>query len=197
MITLYTIDPARALVTHLQADLTRRTVEAATRIEPTPTVHEFSLTGSHPDPRAAHYAEDHPFKDRQTPGTAGTESTWTAADLMTRPCLTGDSTLTVGQALERLQEHGIHHLPVTQAGTIIALLHERDLLTHDAHQPISTLSSPYLVVLPSTPASAIALTFLTKGFTACLVRTTNGLDAILTEHDLLKALLPPRVGSQA
>jgi CBS domain containing-hemolysin-like protein len=45
--------------------------------------------------------------------------------------------------------------------------------------------------MPSIPVSAIALAFLTHDWSACLIRNPEGVNGIVTLHDLLKALLPP------
>ena len=187
MITIYSLDPARNLISHVQTDLARRTVEIVTPGEPAFAIGEFARHAPGPGSRRP----DPAIGYEQGAGGSGHQAEATAGSLMSHPLITAPSTETAGFGLDVMERHAIHHLAVIHDGSIAGLALRSDLLAATAHQNLLPLAKPYLVALSSIPVSAIALIFLTGDWTACLVRTPEGMTGILTTRDLLKALLPP------
>ncbi|RME13244.1 MAG: cyclic nucleotide-binding/CBS domain-containing protein [Ardenticatenia bacterium] len=56
--------------------------------------------------------------------------------VMSCPAITIPATATLLEALLVMIEHGIHHLPIEQAGRIIGVITDTDLLHHQLHNPL-------------------------------------------------------------
>jgi CBS domain-containing protein len=59
---------------------------------------------------------------------------------MSRPLVTLPAETPLFEALRRMLDHEIHHLPVTHGGEIIAVLGDTDLLRHQARSPLALLN---------------------------------------------------------
>jgi CBS domain-containing protein len=63
-----------------------------------------------------------------------------ATAVMTSPLESFPHTMPVFEALRRMLELGVHHLPVTRAGRVVAILRDTDLLRHQLRSPLPLLS---------------------------------------------------------
>jgi CBS domain-containing protein len=59
--------------------------------------------------------------------------------VMSRPLQTFDHGMPVFEALHRMLELGVHHLPITRDGNVVAILRDTDLLRHQARGPLPLL----------------------------------------------------------
>jgi CBS domain-containing protein len=74
-------------------------------------------------------------------------------DIMVRQVITADSTFTFADSLRLMHQHSVRHLPVVEAGTPIAVISIRDLLSEAvAHHAkiISELERERLTIFTST-----------------------------------------------
>jgi CBS domain-containing protein len=60
--------------------------------------------------------------------------------VMSRPLVTLPAETPLFEALRRMLDHQIHHLPVTRGGEIVAVLGDTDLLRHQARSPLALLN---------------------------------------------------------
>jgi CBS domain-containing protein len=60
--------------------------------------------------------------------------------VMSRPLVTLPAETPLFEALRRMLDHEIHHLPVTRGGQIVAVLGDTDLLRHHARSPLALLN---------------------------------------------------------
>jgi len=58
------------------------------------------------------------------------------AELMTTPVITAQADSTVAEMLLVMVDRGIHHLPVTEAGRLIGMVTDTDLLRHESGHPL-------------------------------------------------------------
>jgi CBS domain-containing protein len=63
-----------------------------------------------------------------------------ARAVMSRPLVTLPVETPLFEALRRMLDHEIHHLPVTHGGEIVAVLGDTDLLRHHARSPLALLN---------------------------------------------------------
>lgn len=63
-----------------------------------------------------------------------------ARAVMSRPLVTLPAETPLFEALRRMLDHEIHHLPVTRGGQIVAVLGDTDLLRHHARSPLALLN---------------------------------------------------------
>lgn len=187
MITLYTLDPTRDRVTQMQADVVRRHVEEVTPSTALQSVQEFA----HFPPTTSQHGNPSPLTAYQETSSTAPETKQTVESLMVSPLISLEGSRTREDGLNEMTRHGIHHLVITENHTVIGLLSERNLMKSSPGVTLKSLCQPYLVGHPGLLVSALALTLLTTNHSACLIRTATGLTAIVTYHDLLKALLPP------
>ena len=59
--------------------------------------------------------------------------------VMSRPLESFDHGTPLFEALHRMLELGVHHLPITQDGKVVAILRDTDLLRHQARGPLPLL----------------------------------------------------------
>jgi CBS domain-containing protein len=77
-------------------------------------------------------------------------------DLMTREVLTVEPSDTIGEAAEKMIEHGVGAVVVSDFGSIIGILTERDILravahrTHSAEARVRQWMTPDVVTVPSS-----------------------------------------------
>jgi CBS domain-containing protein len=70
---------------------------------------------------------------------AGLEPRTPVRDVMSRPLEPFPQTMPVFEALRRVLELGVHHLPVTREGRVVAILKDTDLLRHQLRSPLPLL----------------------------------------------------------
>ena len=77
-------------------------------------------------------------------------------DLMTREVLTVEPSDTIGEAAEKMIDHGVGAVVVSDFGSIIGILTERDILravahrTHSAEARVRQWMTPDVVTVPSS-----------------------------------------------
>ena len=77
-------------------------------------------------------------------------------ELMTREVLTVEPSDTIGEAAEKMIEHGVGAVVVSDFGSIIGILTERDILravahrTHSAEARVRQWMTPDVVTVPSS-----------------------------------------------
>lgn len=121
-------------------------------------------------------------------------------DVMHRPVLTLDPTVSLGQAYTRMLEHNIRHIPVLQAGKLVGMITDRDLrlATSSFHpggpRPPETpigeiMSQPPITGDPLDPVEEAARTMREHKIGALPILEGETLVGIVTGIDLLEALL--------
>jgi acetoin utilization protein AcuB len=95
-----------------------------------------------------------------------------------------------GEAVARLREHRIRHLPVLDADRLVGVVTDRDLRGVDPDVPVSTIMSrPVFVVSPRTAIDKAARLLFDHRI-GCLPVLDNGkLVGILTQTDAVAALV--------
>ena len=80
----------------------------------------------------------------------------TLGEIMTRDVLTVDPSDTIGEAAEKMIDHGVGAVVVSDFGSIIGILTERDILravahrTHSAEARVRQWMTPDVVTVPSS-----------------------------------------------
>jgi len=130
----------------------------------------------------------------------------TLADIMHRPVVTIDMDSTLERVRDIFDEQCFHHLIVEDAGRIVGVVSDRDLLRHlspfvgaawaERRQDTQTLARKVhqimhrdvITAAPETTAGDAARTMMSQNI-SCLpvVDDAGALRGIITVHDLLKA----------
>jgi CBS domain-containing protein len=71
---------------------------------------------------------------------AGLELGTPVRTVMSRPLESFPHSMPVFEALRRMLELGVHHLPVTRGGRVVAILRDTDLLRHQLRSPLPLLN---------------------------------------------------------
>lgn len=131
----------------------------------------------------------------------------TVADLMSRGTITIDADATLAEARERMAQHAVHHLLVTDRERIVAVLSDRDLLRQtspyvgtpsESERDAATLrrhvfraASYDLVTVSADEPIEDAAALLIERHVSCLPVCDWGGDIIgmVTSRDLLRGVL--------
>ena len=131
----------------------------------------------------------------------------TVADLMSRGTITIDADATLAEARERMAEHAVHHLLVTDRERIVAVLSDRDLLRQtspyvgtpsESERDAATLrrrifraaSYDLVTVDADEPIEDAAALLLNRAVSCLPVRDGDGeIVGIVTSRDLLRGML--------
>jgi len=117
----------------------------------------------------------------------------TVGDLMTRDVLTVDPADSLGEAAEKMIDHGVGALVVSDFGNIIGIVTERDVLRAAAHRTSSAetrvrqwMTTEVITVPPSMPATEAAQTMLDRNFRHLPVVDGGRPVGILSMRDLAR-----------
>ncbi len=117
----------------------------------------------------------------------------TVGDLMTRDVLTVDPADTLGEAAEKMIDHGVGALVVSDFGSIIGIVTERDILRAAANRTSSAetrvrqwMTKDVITVEPSTPAAEAAQTMLERNFRHLPVVDNGRPVGIISMRDLAR-----------
>lgn len=132
------------------------------------------------DPRFAAYRR---FSDSQP------RRVMTAGDIMNSPVETVESKQTVAEALDFMQSHSLHHLPVLTEGRLVGLTSDRDLLQVNSKADTAVeevMARKLLTARPESSLWSVAET-MTSSRVNCVVvvNEEKQLRGILTSLDLL------------
>lgn len=185
MNTIYLFDPLQRHMAILQADLAKRTIDPVAKTPETQPIDEEMTRLDTPAELPERGRASQAYRDHEDP------SAYQASDIMSHPLRTIEAEKTVAEARSRMEQMEIRHLAITREGKVIGVCQERSLLLLPPGQDLESLSGPFLIAGAQTPVSTLALLFLGKHASACLIRTERGLEGIVTDHDLMKCLLPP------
>lgn len=112
-----------------------------------------------------------------------------AQDVMQSTVVTVEESDPVHQALERMREHSIHHLPVVQDGRLVGLVSDRDLLKHrDKFElPVQSIMTRRLLTAKATSSLWTAAQIMVSERINCVlvIDDDQKLIGILTSLDLL------------
>ena len=117
----------------------------------------------------------------------------TVGDLMTRDVLTVDPADSLGEAAEKMIDHGVGALVVSDFGNIIGIVTERDVLRAAAHRTSSAetcvrqwMTTEVITVPPSMPATEAAQTMLDRNFRHLPVVDGGRVVGVLSIRDILR-----------
>ena len=121
----------------------------------------------------------------------------TLADVMSRVPVTIDASLTIEDALARMFEHHIRHLPVMQDGHLVGVISERDLaimetlpLKDRQHTTVGQTMSGHVFTCAPTDSVREAVAAMAERKLGTAVVMENGkLAGIFTTIDAMKLLL--------
>ena len=189
---LYIYDPNIRVATPLSVDLRRRTITELAPAEAVPPIHRKL-----PEPNLArHYSQEQTRSQKTEEEAKQTSQPFvlSAADLMTATVVCIDQASPWQEARALFRTHAIHHLLVTDADSrLVGLLTETDLLRYPDDPPISDEARlpvrPLMAASLETDVNIIAFVMLEKGIEAIAVMNGNRLEGIVTQKDLLKALV--------
>jgi CBS domain-containing protein len=80
------------------------------------------------------FLTDRDLRDRVV--APGTDLDTPVAAVMTTPLITAQADSTVAEMLLTMVDRGIHHLPVTDAGQLVGMVTDTDLLRHESRHPL-------------------------------------------------------------
>jgi CBS domain-containing protein len=80
------------------------------------------------------FLTDRDLRDRVV--APGTDPDTPVAAVMTTPLITAQADSTVAEMLLMMVDRGIHHLPVTEAGRLVGMVTDTDLLRHESRHPL-------------------------------------------------------------
>ncbi|MDD9943066.1 MAG: CBS domain-containing protein [Myxococcales bacterium] len=109
-----------------------------------------------------------------------------------------DTNASVTEAIDLMEEHGIHHLPVTDSGRLHGIVSDADLRVAravgggtrlDPSMPVGLICTmnPYVAPL-DTPLAEVATTMASRRLGSALVTRNGKLVGILTTTDVCRAL---------
>jgi acetoin utilization protein AcuB len=128
---------------------------------------------------------------------AGSMSSKTVGDCMTRNPITIPSDLSLADAGARMYEHGIRHLPVLADGHVVGLVSERDLALvmgipgvdkHRVEVTEAMISNPYIVA-SSTALEQVIATMHERKIGTAVVMDEGQMQGIFSVVDALEVLL--------
>jgi CBS domain-containing protein len=124
------------------------------------------------------------------------KKTLTVGEVMSRVPVTIDQSLTIEDALQRMFDHKIRHLPVTQDGHLVGVISERDLaimeslpLQDRAHTTVGqTMSGHVFTCPPSESLRVIVDVMAERKLGTVVVMDAGALVGIFTTIDALRVL---------
>ncbi len=188
---LFIYDPNARIVTPLSVDLTRRLISRLSPIAAvTPLRAEPHFAQPHSSSHQEHYHAGSSIGSSDSNGLK-------AHDIMTRSLITLPANANWRDARKALQAHGIHHLIlVDNRQQVVGILAERNLLAYpdepvDSTEPTNLADGTvFTAASPDTPVTTLAYLMLEQGLDAVVITDAEQVRGILTQRDLLKALLP-------
>ena len=117
-------------------------------------------------------------------------------DLMTRSPLTIDASSSVADAKRLMKRTGVRHLPVTDEGSLVGLISDRDVKLIEAHSHASpaeialaeAMSRAPWTVAPSTPLEVAVRHMARHKLGSSVVVDNDQVVGIFTSQDGLRAL---------
>ena len=117
-------------------------------------------------------------------------------DLMTRSPLTIDASSSVADAKRLMKRTGVRHLPVTDEGSLVGLISDRDVKLIEAHSNASpgeialaeAMSRAPWTVAPSTPLEVAVRHMARHKLGSSVVVDNDQVVGIFTSQDGLRAL---------
>lgn len=194
---LFIYDPGARIVTPLSVDLTRRLIN---QLSPVAAVAPLRAEQRFARPASNSHNEHY---HAGPPTDSGGQATLRALDIMTRELVTLPASANWQDARKTLQAHGIHHLVlVDDSQQVTGLLAERNLLAYPDEQTVpaslGSLTGPsnvaggsaFTAASPDTPVTTLAYLMLEQALDAVVITDAEQVRGILTQRDLIKALLP-------
>jgi CBS domain-containing protein len=80
------------------------------------------------------FLTDRDLRDRVV--APGTDLDTPVAAIMSTPLITAQADATMAELLLQMVDRGIHHLPVTEAGRLVGIVTDTDLLRHESRHPL-------------------------------------------------------------
>ncbi len=114
----------------------------------------------------------------------------TAKDIMTTDLITTTSSATVVQVARVLARNGISGMPVVDAGKVVGVVSEADILTAAGDTTVDwVMSSDIVSVTPDTPVSGITAILKQRSIKRVLVTDHAGnLVGIVSRADIVAAM---------
>ncbi len=124
-------------------------------------------------------------------------STKTVSDYMTANPVTIPGDLSLGDAAERMYEHGIRHLPVIDQTHVVGIVSERDLalimgipgVDKDRTEVTEAMSEHPYIVAPDTPLEVVVAAMCDRKIGTAVVMENGEMRGIFSVVDALAALL--------
>ena len=131
----------------------------------------------------------------------------TVADVMSFPLITIEAEVTLAEARDLLAEYHCHHLVVTNRGTPVAIVSDRDIMRsispflgtigeqpRDAHtllRPVMQVATYRPITVHRTASIYEAAAILLERGISCLpvIDNTGGIIGIVTSSDLMRGML--------
>jgi acetoin utilization protein AcuB len=115
---------------------------------------------------------------------------------MSAPPVTVRPDMDFKKALELMDEHRLHHLPVVDAhGTLVGIVAERDLLLAAVRYMTSrvdigeVMQKPVVTVTPSTPITLAAKMMVNNKIGGLPVVENGAVVGVITETDIFRAFV--------
>jgi CBS domain-containing protein len=80
------------------------------------------------------FLTDRDLRDRVVAPAIGLDTP--VAAVMSSPLITAQADATMAELLLAMVDRGIHHLPVTEAGRLVGMVTDTDMLRHESHHPV-------------------------------------------------------------
>lgn len=87
-----------------------------------------------PEPSGVGFLSDRDLRDRVV--ATGLDLDTPVSTVMTTPVITASADATVAELLATMVDRGIHHLPVSEAGRLVGMVTDSDLLRHESSHPL-------------------------------------------------------------
>ena len=87
-----------------------------------------------PDLAGAGFLSDRDLRDRVV--ATGLDLSTPVSKVMTTPVITATADATIAELLAMMVDRGIHHLPVSEAGRLVGMVTDSDLLRHESSHPL-------------------------------------------------------------
>ncbi|MGD9997028.1 MAG: cyclic nucleotide-binding/CBS domain-containing protein [Ilumatobacteraceae bacterium] len=118
-----------------------------------------------------------------------------AVDLIHRPAITIEARASIAEAAEQMEQAGVGCLGVVDAGVLIGIVTDRDLVRRGLarHLPVdarvdAVMSAPVVSVAPDAPVSTVFDRFRTHAIRRVAVVRGGHLEGIIAVDDLLVVL---------